>query len=189
MSPEQIRLQTDRLSLRPLDAEDADVVADYQQRNRDRFGLWDPERPHAFFTSEFWRDQLREDERAIADDRRYRLFVFERSDETRVMGHAHFANVVRGAFQACHLGFGIDHASEGRGLMSEALLAAIAWMFETRGLHRIEANHRPENTRSSAILRRLGFAPQGYARDYLLIDGVWRDHVLTALTNERWSAR
>ena len=32
-------------------------------------------------------------------------------------------------------------------------------------------------------LRRLGFVVQGYARDYLHIDGEWRDHILTALTN------
>jgi len=37
------------------------------------------------------------------------------------------------------------------------------------------------------VLRRLGFVPQGYARDYLRIDGEWRDHVLTALVNARWS--
>jgi ribosomal-protein-alanine N-acetyltransferase len=29
-------------------------------------------------------------------------------------------------------------------------------------------------------LRALGFTVEGYARDYLFIDGAWRDHVLTA---------
>ncbi|MFV8766233.1 30S ribosomal protein S5 alanine N-acetyltransferase, partial [Yersinia enterocolitica] len=28
---------------------------------------------------------------------------------------------------------------------------------------------------------------EGYAKDYLLIDGQWRDHVLTALTNKEWT--
>ena len=39
------------------------------------------------------------------------------------------------------------------------------------------------NERSGAVLRRLGFVPEGYARDYLFIDGAWRDHVLTARIN------
>ena len=58
-------------------------------------------------------------------------------------------------------------------------------MFDTVGLHRIQANHLPENVRSARLLRRVGFVPEGYARDYLFIDGAWRDHVLTACTNPR----
>jgi ribosomal-protein-alanine N-acetyltransferase len=50
----------------------------------------------------------------------------------------------------------------------------------------IVANYRPENPRSSTPARRLGFAPEGLARDYLFIDGAWRDHVLTALVNPRF---
>ena len=42
--------------------------------------------------------------------------------------------------------------------------------------------------RSGALLARLGFEKEGYAKDYLLIDGQWRDHVLTALTTPDWSA-
>ena len=41
----------------------------------------------------------------------------------------------------------------------------------------------PSNERSAGLARRLGFVPEGIARDYLYIDGAWRDHVLTALTN------
>jgi ribosomal-protein-alanine N-acetyltransferase len=67
--------------------------------------------------------------------------------------------------------------------MSEALRATIAHVFGTLKLHRIMANHLPENTRSAALLKKLGFAVEGYARDYLFIAGAWRDHVLTALTN------
>jgi ribosomal-protein-alanine N-acetyltransferase len=46
------------------------------------------------------------------------------------------------------------------------------------------ANYIPTNERSGLLLKRLGFAVEGYARDYLLINGQWRDHVLTALTNQ-----
>ena len=44
----------------------------------------------------------------------------------------------------------------------------------------------PTNERSARLLRRLGFAVEGYARDYLLLDGQWRDHVMTALINRDW---
>ena len=45
------------------------------------------------------------------------------------------------------------------------------------------ANYIPHNERSGRLLRRLGFMVEGYARDYLFINGAWRDHILTALTN------
>ena len=50
------------------------------------------------------------------------------------------------------------------------------------------ANDMPHNKRSGDLLARLGFEKEGYAKDYLLIDGEWRDHVLTALTTSQWTA-
>jgi ribosomal-protein-alanine N-acetyltransferase len=66
--------------------------------------------------------------------------------------------------------------------MFEALQAGIAYAFDELGFHRVMANYMPVNERSGRLLRRLGFVVEGYARDFLLIDGQWRDHVLTALT-------
>lgn len=184
-----VRLETDRLVLlAPLGADDAPDVARFFADNRAHFAPWDPVRPAEFFEPGFWRAQLAADADALAADQRVRFFARARSDGA-IVGFVHFANVVRGAFQACHLGFGVGAAHLGQGLMREALEAAIAWAFAELGLHRIEANHRPENVRSAGLLRRLGFAPQGYARDYLRIDGAWRDHVLTARTNPAWVER
>ncbi len=85
------------------------------------------------------------------------------------------------------LGFGLDHRLEGQGFMHEALRAAIDHVFDALSIHRIQANHQPQNLRSAALLRRLGFVVEGYARDYLRLDGAWRDHVLCSLTNPRWA--
>ena len=70
--------------------------------------------------------------------------------------------------------------------MREALLATNNFMFDVMRMHRIMANHRPENERSARLLQRLGFTREGLARDYLYIDGAWRDHVLTSLVNPRY---
>ena len=72
--------------------------------------------------------------------------------------------------------------------MREALEAVVAHAFSKHGmhLHRIEANHQPHNARSAAVLARLGFERQGFAKDYLFINGEWRDHVMTALINRAW---
>lgn len=69
--------------------------------------------------------------------------------------------------------------------MTEALGAAIPYVFATMGLHRIMANYVPENTRSERLLARHGFVREGLAPNYLFINCAWRDHVLTALTNPK----
>ncbi|HJL15300.1 MAG TPA: GNAT family N-acetyltransferase [Sandaracinaceae bacterium LLY-WYZ-13_1] len=184
-----MNLTTERTILRAGVEDDAPAIADFFERNRAHFERWDPKRPPAFFEPPFWRARIAEDARRAEADRGYRLWIADRHDGgagARVIGFVHFSNVVRGAFQACHLGFGIDRAREGTGRMREALEAALGWAFEELNLHRVEANHRPENVRSAALLERLGFVPQGYARHYLHIHGAWRDHVLTALSNPDW---
>ncbi len=44
----------------------------------------------------------------------------------------------------------------------------------------------PENERSARLLARLGFVRVGLARNYLFINGAWRDHVLTERINPRF---
>jgi ribosomal-protein-alanine N-acetyltransferase len=100
-----------------------------------------------------------------------------------IIGTCNYTNIVRGPFQACHLGYQVARTHEGRGLMTEALRATNAFMFDVLRLHRIMANYRPENLRSARVLERLGFVREGIARDFLFIDGAWRDHVLTALVH------
>lgn len=36
------------------------------------------------------------------------------------------------------------------------------------------------------LLKRLGFVVEGYARDYLMINGLWQDHILTSLVDQWW---
>jgi ribosomal-protein-alanine N-acetyltransferase len=50
------------------------------------------------------------------------------------------------------------------------------------------ATYQPANERSGKLLKNLGFVVEGYARDYLRINGQWRDHILTGLTNQNWRA-
>ena len=106
-----------------------------------------------------------------------------------ILGTCNYTNIVRGPFQACHLGYQIARADEGHGLMSEALRATNAFAFDVLRLHRIMANYRPENARSARLLERLGFVREGLAREYLFIDGAWRDHVLTALVHPAYEPR
>jgi ribosomal-protein-alanine N-acetyltransferase len=44
----------------------------------------------------------------------------------------------------------------------------------------VEAACIPSNTASVRLLEQAGFAREGYAREYLCINGLWQDHLLFA---------
>jgi ribosomal-protein-alanine N-acetyltransferase len=116
-------------------------------------------------------------------------FALLTPDGQQMIGACNFSGIIRGAFQACYLGYHIDQSHQGQGLMQEGLEAGIGYMFETQNLHRIMANYIPGNERSARLLERLGFEREGYAKAYLNIAGRWQDHVLTALVNPVFEAR
>lgn len=179
MAPLEIR--TERLSLQVLAPDAAPLLARYVQDNRAHLAPWEPVRDEAYYTVDQCAERLRRSQEAYLAGTSVPLAVL---DEDGVMiGGCNFTNIVRGVLQACNLGYSIAAARQGQGLMQEAVAAGIDYVFSELGLHRIMANHLPENHRSAALLQRLGFEREGYAKSYLLINGVWRDHVLTALVN------
>lgn len=131
--------------------------------------------------------QLIKWEQEYNEGRSIRFLLFLKDyPEGEIIGFCNFSQIFRGPFQACYLGYHIDKTFEGKGLMSEAVQKAIEYMFEKQTLHRIMANYMPSNERSARLLHKLGFVVEGYAEKYLLINGNWKDHILTSLTNQNW---
>ncbi len=157
--------------------------------NAAHFAPTDPLRPVDFLTPGYWQVQVRAAQRDFAEDNALRLVLVPRVDPEAIAGTANFTQIVRGPFQACSLGYGLGARWQGKGLMTEALETAIGYVFGPLQLHRVMANHLPENARSAAVLQRLGFEVEGFARDYLMIGGRWRDHVLNARVNGAWTPR
>jgi len=180
-TPLALELTTARLVLRSAHADMALLLASYLEYNRSHFAV-----SSAFFevpvSVERCREALRADAQAFEARSAVRLYLFEKGvNQGPIVGNLAFTNIVRGVFQACHLGYRIDQRYQGKGLMHEALVEALRYAFEVLGLHRVMANYRPTNERSGRLLQRLGFVVEGYARDYLFLDGAWRDHILTSL--------
>ncbi|MFC7466962.1 GNAT family N-acetyltransferase [Actinomadura keratinilytica] len=83
-----------------------------------------------------------------------------------------------------HLGFTAYAATTGRGYLTEGLGLVIRHAFGPMGLHRREADIQPGNTRSLALVRRLGFRYEGFSPAFQVIDREWRDHQRRALVFE-----
>ena len=193
--PEPIRLQeefelvSERVCLRLYDPKLSSVTSDYYQRNRAHFAPYCPLREPEYHGPEAWRARSLQLRDISLSGQALHLLLFRRGQaSTEVIGNVNFTNIVRGVFQAANLGYQLDRGHVGHGLMQEALVVAIAHAFGNMSLHRLMANYVPTNDRSARLLRRLGFQVEGYARDYLFLEGMWKDHLLTSLINPSLAA-
>ncbi|HEX3732236.1 MAG TPA: GNAT family protein [Mycobacteriales bacterium] len=75
----------------------------------------------------------------------------------RFAGQLTVGGIVRGAFYSAIIGYWVDRAVAGRGVMPTAVAMACDFCFYSAGLHRIEINIRPENTASRRVVEKLGF--------------------------------
>ena len=176
-------LQTARCNLVLLQPDNANLLLAYRLRNEAHLSPWEPTRNSGDGTLEqACQRAAAKSAQAFVEGSAVHFVVTDPQSGT-MLAAFNFTNIVRGIFQACHLGYSVDHAWQGQGLMQEVLHTGIAYMFGTQGLHRIMANYMPSNVRSEKLLQQLGFEREGCARAYLKIAGHWQDHVLTALIN------
>ncbi|MQL47428.1 30S ribosomal protein S5 alanine N-acetyltransferase [Photorhabdus khanii] len=184
----KVRLITERMVVRLVYERDAYRLAEYYAENHEFLKPWEPTRDNSHCQPSGWTSRLN----LITEMQRQSAafhFLLLDPNENEVIGVANFSNILRGAFHACYLGYSLGEKWQGKGLMYEALQPAIRYMQRQQGMHRIMANYMPNNHRSGKLLERLGFEREGYAKKYLMINGIWQDHVLTALTDEKWNGK
>ncbi|MFM2485913.1 GNAT family N-acetyltransferase [Celerinatantimonas yamalensis] len=177
-----IHVVTERAQVVLLQPGLAPLLADYRLRNRDHLGPWEPPRSEAYYSLKQTRENVAGMLMLYEQGAGMPLVALDRSGQ-QVIATVNVSNIVRGIFQAAHLGYGLDATLQGQGYMREILSAAIPMIFKQLKLHRLMANYIPTNHRSGAVLKHLGFTEEGLAKDYLFINGQWRDHILTAKVN------
>ena len=147
--------------------------------SRDFLTPWEPTWPADDLTRAAFRRRIRryaEDQRS---DLAYPFFIFRKSDSVLVGGLT-LANIRRGCAQAASLGYWMGASYAGQGYMTAAVATVLPFAFGTLRLHRVEAACIPGNDASIRLLEHTGFQREGFARQYLCINGTWQDHLLFA---------
>ena len=176
-------LRTARCVLTVLRPDNAHLLQRYRTRNAAHLAPWEPAPDPALGSLEQANAEKAEKSLKAFEDGTAVQFLALDANTSNVVATCNFTNIVRGPMQACYLGYSVDEDRQGQGVMAEVVQTGIDYMFGTCRLHRIMANHMPSNTRSAALLQRLGFEREGVARQYLKIAGRWEDMVLNALIN------
>ena len=172
-----VRLTGGGLLLRPPRDGDYAQWAELRRVSRDFLVPWEPTWPRDALTRGCWRRRLRHYGEEWHLGASYSFMVF-RLNDLALMGGVTLSNVRHGVAQAGTIGYGVGQPFARQGVMTEAVGLALRFAYEDLGLHRVEAACLPHNAASRALLRKCGFQEEGYAPQYLKIDGAWRDHVL-----------
>ena len=150
-----------------------------REASRDFLTPWEPTWPPDDLTRASFRRRIRRYSEDQRNDLAYAFFIFRKDDDV-VLGGLTLANIRRGCAQAASLGYWIGAAYARQGHMTAAVNSIVPFAFGTLKRHRIEAACSPANVASGRLLEKTGFRREGFARQYLCIDGIWQDHLLFA---------
>ena len=173
-------LETNRVVLRAPQMSDYPAWAELRAASQDFLVPWEPLWAPDELSRASFRRRIRHYLRDMREDVGYALFVYD-GRSSALVGGVTLCNVRRGVTQSCTLGYWVGAAYARQGYMTAAVRAVVPFVFDSLGLHRLEAACLPTNTASMRLLERVGFQREGLARRYLRINGEWRDHVLYAL--------
>jgi ribosomal-protein-alanine N-acetyltransferase len=154
-----------------------------REASREFLAPWEPTWPADDLSRSAFRRRIRRYTEDLRTDQGY-AFLIIRSADDALVGGLTLANIRRGVAQAGSLGYWMGQPHARHGYMTAAVRAVIPFAFTTLRLHRLEAACIPTNTGSIRLLENTRFVREGYARDYLCINGIWQDHLLYGRLND-----
>jgi [ribosomal protein S5]-alanine N-acetyltransferase len=175
----RLRIETERLTLRPPQHSDYRAWAALRDASRDFLTPWEPVWADDHLSRRSFTNRVYWSQRSITAGTAVPLFLFRRQDEA-LLGAITLDNIRRGPAQAGTTGYWVGQEFARQGYMREAVEALVHHAFSALDLSRIEAGCLPENAASRKLLESCGYKYEGVAQAYLQIGGRWRDHVLYA---------
>lgn len=179
LSRRKLRIETERLTLRPPMHSDFRTWAALRNKSEAFLVPWEPSWASDHLGRKAFTNRVYWAQRSVAAGSAIPLFFFRRADQ-ELMGAITLDNIRRGPAQAGTLGYWTGEPFARQGYMREAIGAVVHHAFAQLDLSRVEAACLPENTASRGLLEGAGFKYEGVAQSYLQIDGRWRTHVLYA---------
>ena len=172
---EMLALDTENLRLSVLRKSEAPRACAYFVKNRDFHKQYSQTHTDDYFSVPVQKKYLSYDCDSFLDGSLVPLWITEKGSDT-LIGRVSFFNFAYGGMMSCACGYHLDQEYTGRGIMTAALRASLAFVFDEYKMHRVEAFILPENERSIKLVQRLGFKYEGQRKSYMHINGKYRDH-------------
>ena len=190
-----LRLSDGEIELRPIRFRDKPVWGQVRRINRDWLSPWEATLPHLPFGSgdgigsnqiHSFYSMIRFNNREARALRSLSLGIWIKDGKSsRFIGQITLGGLIFGAYRGGHIGYWIDQRYAGRGLMTRSVRLLTEYAFDVLQLHRVEINMRPENEASQKVAKNAGYSLEGSRKNYLHIDGAWRDHLSFVRENQK----
>ena len=187
-----VTLRAGALVLRPLTRGDESDWMQVRGGNQAWLSQWDATNPPQSWPTSVTFASMLQAQRAAARRGQSLPWVLAWDDawphrsrrRPKLIGQVTVSGITWGSAWYGYIGYWIDQAFAGRGLVPLGVALACDYCFQTLHLHRLEIDVLPENGPSHRVVEKLGFKPDGQRRSLLHISGRWRDHDAYAMTAE-----
>jgi RimJ/RimL family protein N-acetyltransferase len=179
-----VKLQTERLELRPFAAGDFDAMLAMQSHAEVvRYLYWEP-RPADEVREILQRKSGYTAMRAPGDNLSFAVTVRATGEVVGDCGLQWHDNEHRQG----EIGFIVHPDHQGRGYATEAARAVLRIGFEEVRLHRIVGRTEARNTASARVLERLGMRREAHLIENEWVKGEWQSELVYALLDREWGA-
>jgi RimJ/RimL family protein N-acetyltransferase len=171
-------LQSDRLTLRPFEPDDAADV----QRLAGNWKIADTTLnvPHPY--DDGMAEEWISTHRPEFDEGKRAIFAVTRTADGQLIGA--IGLTIDRTFDRAELGYWIGEPYWGSGYCSEAAKTVIRYAFEKLALNRIHACYLERNPASGKVLKKIGMTNEGVARQHIKKHGKFEDLVMCGLLRD-----
>ena len=181
----RIILESQRLILTVPAPHMAKDILKFYVRNEEHLRQWEDRKSPGFYTVRGQKILIKYEQRKQADSSGIDFWI-KKKNSPQLIGKVSVFGMIGGNFSCCIIGYKLDKDHVGFGYMTEALYRVTEFLFDEVNIRRIEINILPENQRSINVVRRLGFELEGEIKEYIHINGEWRDHLRFIRINRNW---
>jgi len=182
----QILLENDELLLRSLQKKDYLQWEHVRSNSKDFLTPFEPRWGEKSLSKQNFLRRIRYFNRQAALGQGFSFSIWKKTNAAQVLVGGLSLTNIRHLSGHVNLGYWVGESDKNKGIMSLAVALTLPFIFNSLGLCRIHAACLPSNIASRKVLEKNGFCEEGFAKNYLQIDGVWQDHVLYALTLEEY---
>ncbi len=171
----KIEIHSSRLLIREIQASDASTIFNYRSDSHiNQYQGWIPEKLEE--VDEFIRSKIAKEFNQLNTWFQMAIVVKETKEFIGDLG-IHFLD-----HEIVELGATISKQQQDKGYATEALKAAIDYLFQKVGKQKIKASVDPRNLASIAMIEKLGFKKEAHYKKSFLLRGEWVDDVIYGLT-------
>lgn len=172
-----LELEGSKVVLRIPCLEDYFAWSSIRAQNQDFLMSYEPKWPEQCLSEDSFVQRLKR-QQVERKSGRGEYFLIHDIKDNKIIGGLNLNNIQFGAARHASIGYWLGEEYQGQGYMYEAINLVMDYAFDILKLRRINAACLPDNYRSIKLLESLNFEEEGFAKEYLQINGRWQDHRL-----------